>query len=138
MFPMPDGAAYRIQRRKQTRHKSRSVIAQIEVLDTARNEPDIVQQSQYRFLRIIDDMPWDIEAVPFCPESLELPALDIRNLKNDCPVCLEDAENFGQDMSGIRHLFHYVKQCHDIEGPARKSRFTKRTYDNAHFLLHFS
>src|SRR4029453_19565934 len=109
MLAMPDGTAYRIQRRKNARHKRRRVIAQIEVLDMAGNETGILKQFQHRFFRIIDDVPRNIQAVPFCAERFELPAVDIRNLKDDRAVWLQDAKNFGECMTGGRTVFQSMK-----------------------------
>ena len=85
------------------------------MLDVAGNETGIVKQFQQRFFRIIDDMPRNIQTVPFCTERFELSAIDIRNLKDDRAVRLQDAKNFGECMTGGRHVFKDMQQSHDIE-----------------------
>src|SRR5262245_38113691 len=67
-FAMPDGTANRIQRRKQTRYEGRSVITQVEMFDSPRHEPRLVQQFEHRLSRVIDNVARKIQAVPLHTE----------------------------------------------------------------------
>jgi len=112
---LANGPADGIQRRNQTRRQGRRIIAQVEVFDTANNETGIAQQFQHRILRVIDDVARNIEAIPFRAERFELPAIDVRHLKDDDSIRLQYSRNLGENAARICDVLHHVKQRHDVE-----------------------
>src|SRR5439155_10268028 len=120
-LPITNGTAHRIQRGKQTRNERWRVIPEIEIANPVRSETGFGQQSQHGVLRIVDDVPGNVEAVPSCSKDMELPAIDVGDLRNDRAARTQYSADFCEHFPLVRHMFHNVEESDEIEGTIRKS-----------------
>ena len=121
-----DRTAQWVERWKQAGNQRRSVVAQVELANPPHVEPRFVQKPHDRLSRIVDDVPRNIESVPFRSEPAELPAVDVGNLEHNRPFRSQDPAHVRQHFAGIRDVLHHVEQGDDIEGTRCECTLRKR------------
>src|SRR5688572_19229170 len=103
--------------------------------DSMRNESGIGKQAEHCVFRVIDYMPGDVQSIPLCPKHPELPAVNVRHLKDYRAIVSENPRDFLENLARIRHVLHHVKQSDDIKRPAGERSLLQRSHDDINAIL---
>ena len=66
-------------------------------------------------LRVVNDVPRNIESIPLRAKPAELPTIDVGYLGNQDATWLQYPSYFAQQFARISDMFDHMEHRHDIE-----------------------